>query len=169
MSGGAAPRRNLVLCLRHRQKLEDLAETAFPFEACGVLVGSVGDREVQVRSIAQVRNLEKRKLQKRYRLDLEEFGTAEREAHAKGRTVVGIWHSHPNRTPLPSYSDYVAARSGYSYLILGVAPLGTVEMRAWRLDGRIFVEEEVVVSAELPWDLDPEEAGDADGAAVDES
>lgn len=143
----------LVLCPAHRRKLESLAEMSYPFEACGVLAGTVDDGAdgtavVRVRAVWSARNVGRRS-HDRYRLDPEHFLAAERVARDRGLDVVGIWHSHPNRKPLPSGRDLDEAWDGISYVILGVDPCGRVELRSWRkgAGGRTMVEETVIERA----------------------
>lgn len=139
---------SLILCPGHRRRLESLAEMSYPFEACGVLAGRFEDNEVRVRKVWSARNVGRR-VRDRFRLDPEDFLAADRRAREFGQEIVGIWHSHPNRPPVPSQLDLDEAWDGYSYLILGVDPRGDVDFRSWRRETRrdgskVMLEETVV-------------------------
>ena len=125
----------LLLCPALRRKLESLAEMSYPFESCGVLAGGLEDGDVRVRKVWLARNIGRR-VRDRFRLDPEDFLAADRRARESGSEIVGIWHSHPNRPPVPSRLDLDEAWDGYSYLILGIDPWGRVDFRSWRCDTR---------------------------------
>lgn len=78
-----------------------------------------------------------------FELHPEDHLAAEREAQALGLGVVGVWHSHPRGTPLPSWLDLARAWDGWVHLILGLGGLSP-EIRAWRLTGCGFSELPVV-------------------------
>lgn len=132
----------LVLPDDLRRRLAVLCEISFPYSLCGLLVGRQDGTEVRVESIVQARNVSRRRGH-HYLLDPEDLLAAERAAEAAGSEIVGIWHSHPNRTPVPSPFDLREAWTGYSYLIVGVPPKGDPSFRSWRLDGERFVAEEI--------------------------
>jgi proteasome lid subunit RPN8/RPN11 len=126
----------LVLCPGHRSRLEHLAEISYPFEACGVLAGALQPKDLDpddviVQAVWSARNVGSR-VRDRFRLDPEDFLAADRQARARGMQIVGIWHSHPNKPPVPSPLDLAEAWEAYSYLILGIDPRGRVDFRSWR-------------------------------------
>lgn len=125
-----------------RRRLAVLCEISFPYSLCGVLVGQRDGDEVRVESIVQARNVSRRRSH-HYRLDPEDLLAAERAAEEAGSEIVGVWHSHPNRSSDPSDFDLEVAWAGYSYLIVGVPAKGDPSFRSWRLEGERFVAEEI--------------------------
>ena len=126
----------LPAALRH--ELWQLVEASYPFEACGLLLGRVGDTRIDTVRIYPARNLNRDRPEDRYLLDPRGFLAADQAARAHGLEIVGIWHSHPNSPARPSSTDLDAAWEGYSYLIIsttGSGAEGAVAFRSWRLVG----------------------------------
>ena len=122
-----------------RQKLVDWAGAAVPEEGCGLLLGR-GDRVVDVVQLgnqAAVPTTE-------YTLDPIAYMRTEHAAERRGLAVVGVWHSHPCGCAVPSETDREAAWPDWVYIIIGYPGAGSCEIRAWRLMGAAFAEEELV-------------------------
>ena len=133
------------LCLPShlRSRLVCLVEAAYPFEACGVMVGLADPRQVSVTDVFHARNLNVERARDRFLLDPDDYMAADRAARERGLDIVGIWHSHPDHPARPSITDLEAAWEGYSYLIISTSAAGSNVFRSWRLhDGR-FQEEKV--------------------------
>src|SRR5215212_7988420 len=56
------------------------------------------------------------------------------QARRGGQGVVGVYHSHPDGTPVPSRRDQREAWPGWSYLIVPVAEGDCGEPRSFRRD-----------------------------------
>ena len=136
------PRMRLAAGLR--RELARLAELSYPYEACGLLLGQAVGELVAVDRVLHARNVDYGRLQDHYLLDPDDFLAADRVARAAGLEIVGIWHTHPDAAPRPSATDLETAWEGYSYLIVGIAALGTTKLRTWRLVGGRFVEQSLV-------------------------
>ena len=124
---------------RLRQRLMDGARVVVPEEGCGLLLGSghyVADVVQLVNNASEPAS--------RYALDPLAYLRAERAAEARGLSVVGIWHSHPHSAAVPSETDRETAWPGWLYMIVGHPADPRCEVRAWRLTGPAFAEEELV-------------------------
>ncbi|MEM8931002.1 MAG: M67 family metallopeptidase [Acidobacteriota bacterium] len=80
-------------------QLAERADLAYPFEACGLLVGT-RDQVVDVywaaNHLAAI---------DRFEMDPQAILDAERSARRRGLRLVGFWHSHPDAPPEPSDAD----------------------------------------------------------------
>ncbi len=109
-----------------------------PLECCGLLVGG-GDlideyvcaRNVRASAVA-------------YQVDPADHFAAIRSVRARGRAIVGVYHSHPRTPALPSPTDLAEAHDAeLLYLIVSLLD-EPPDIRAYRLDGGNFVEASVV-------------------------
>ncbi|MBC8098195.1 MAG: Mov34/MPN/PAD-1 family protein, partial [Armatimonadetes bacterium] len=57
----------------------------------------------------------------------------EDQADARGLTLVGYYHSHPNSPAIPSVYDRDHALPNFVYIITSVMQGTAVDMRVWRL------------------------------------
>lgn len=137
----------LLLSSEAHADLVRWAQAGYPQETCGLLIGWVENGSIHVRRALQARNLAAR-AGVRFDLDPGDHVAAEREAHAHGLAIVGVWHSHPDHPAVPSESDRASAWERWSYLILSVNSGGLDGLRAWRLAQGVFREEEVTGEAE---------------------
>ena len=113
---GASKRANgyLILAVGLVRQIESLAETGYPDEACGLLIGKTVRGQTRVEHVTYARNLNETRARDRYRLDPDDFLRAGQRAERIGLDVVGIWHSHPDHPSVPSQTDLDAAWPGYS-------------------------------------------------------
>jgi desampylase len=102
------------------------AQSAAPFECCGLLLGTVNEiiRAVAVRNAADDPS-------RRYLIDAHDHFAAIREARRLKLQVVGAYHSHPRSTAHPSPSDAAEAFSDFLWVIVGLGT-GLPEVTAWR-------------------------------------
>ncbi len=126
-----------------RRDLAYLVEASYPFEACGLLVGSADTERVDVQDVFHARNLNVERARDRFLLDPDDHMAADRSARARGLDIVGIWHSHPDHPARPSITDLEAAWEGFSYLIISTTASGANDFRSWRLQGGKFIEEKI--------------------------
>ena len=115
-----------------RGQLRRLAEAAYPYEGCGVLVGTA-DEVTVVRPGRNIRGPEDR-ARDRYVLDPMDILRAEREADAAGLEVVGFWHTHPDHPSGASRYDADHAWPGYRYVIVSVVQGRAAGEQAWVLE-----------------------------------
>jgi len=123
--------------------LRAAARQGYPHEACGLLIGLRDGGHHRVTAMREARNLNRERARDRYELDPADYMAAELAAREAGREIIGIWHTHPDHPARPSETDRAAAWPGWSYLILSVNAAGVQAVSSWRLDGEVFVEEEM--------------------------
>lgn len=118
-----------------RARVRAHAEAGYPDEACGFLLGSTDprSREFTVRETRAAVNRRGSRASRRYRIDPEEYRSAEREAEAKGLELIGIYHSHPDAPAIPSEYDREHAWPNSAYVIVSVRAGRAGELRAWLL------------------------------------
>lgn len=103
------------------EAMRQLAEAARPAEACGLLVGQ-GRR---VTGLAPSRNLSD--AADAFELDAAMHLSLQRRLRDTGRTVIGVWHSHPLSPARPSARDAAGAWDASLVWLI----TGTDGTRAW--------------------------------------
>ena len=112
-----------------------------PLECCGLLAGNDGliDEHIPARNA--------RNSAVAYQVDPVEHIAAVKGARARGRRILGAYHSHPSTGAVPSATDVAEAYygDGFLYFIVSLSS-EPPDVRAYRLDdGRLeAVEFEVV-------------------------
>lgn len=123
---------------------------SYPYEGCGLLLGSAENGHnvvIDIRPLPNVWPVEAEKPE-RFRIDENDWRDVELEAMAEGLDVIGIFHSHPDHPPIASPRDLAwASWPGYSYLITEVRNGRPVNSRSWQLaaDRSGFLEEEITI------------------------
>lgn len=123
------------------------AESEYPHECCGFLLGARDSDKIEVREYARMSNSQKDNRERRFLIPPEEFLRIDREADAKGLSIVGIVHSHPDHPDKPSEFDKTHAWPGISYVIVSVSHGKAESFRSWELSNsrNEFMEEGIVV------------------------
>lgn len=111
----------------------------YPDEACGLLLGPDFERIVEAPTMVNCADDRRRA----YLIDPEDYLRGEYRAEDLGLRVVGVWHSHPNGSAVPSATDLDMAWPDWHYVIIAVGEGHVEDMRAWKL-GRNGFEEEVI-------------------------
>ena len=124
-----------------RLRLCAWAERAYPREACGFLLGLRDSVQIRIETVTEARNVVVECAQDRYEAAPEDFLAADALAQASGLEVLGVWHSHPDKSAQPSETDRSNAWTGWSYIILSVRNGEVSELRSWKLIGERFDEE----------------------------
>lgn len=156
-----------------RDAMREHAEGGYPFEICGLLVGTGDDTSRTVRHAWPVRNAWEEDPALRAQLieslsgvettasaaDWEAYDTSRRflisprdvmlamkRARAERLDLIGVYHTHPNHPAVPSEYDRSVAQPEWSYVILSVREGAVAELRSWVLneDGTAFGEEDVL-------------------------
>lgn len=137
----------LVLAAGQWEVIQEHALAAYPEECCGLLLGEADAHRERVQSVLPVENwyAEPRR---GFELPPDALACALAQERRGGRAVVGVYHSHPDATPLPSRRDEREAWPGWSYLIVAVAQGECGEPRSFRraVGGEPLVEERVEIS-----------------------
>jgi proteasome lid subunit RPN8/RPN11 len=118
----------------------------YPHEGGGFLLGSVSGDAVQIAHILPVANVfEESERHHRYAMTPQDWLRMEDEADARGLTIAGYYHSHPDSPAVPSEYDREYALPNFVYLITQVDSGAAVEMLGWRLrDDRTRFEAEIL-------------------------
>ena len=96
------------------------AQSTFPDECCGVMIGSSdGDTKVVTTAIA-LENAYKGKQEDRYEIRPEDLLAADKNARAQGLDLIGIFHSHPDCDAYFSKTDLENSCPWYSFVVLSI-------------------------------------------------
>lgn len=124
-------------------------ESTYPDEGAGFLLGTLNGETRHVTVILPIENSrEDSARHNRFLLTPQDTIRAEDEADARGLTLLGVFHSHPDCPNVPSEYDREWALPFYSYTISRVDEGKAVSIRSWRLndDRAAYVEEVIEVS-----------------------
>ncbi len=122
----------LLLPKEELRKLATQAESTYPSECCGLLIGVEGE-ERRVVEARPCLNATSTGAGLRYKIDPLVLLRTERELAGSEKVVLGIYHSHPDYPASPSKIDFDGAWPWYSYLVLSVKHGRFEEALAWRL------------------------------------
>jgi proteasome lid subunit RPN8/RPN11 len=106
-----------------------------PCECCGLLAGE-GDL---IDEYVRTRNI--RPGEVAYEIDPREHISIRKALRARGRSVLGAYHSHPRTAAVPSAADLAEAHydGDFVYVIVSLER-GSPDVRAYRLDGARMIE-----------------------------
>ncbi len=93
----------LVIRRKDVQLIQQELNNNKPYEACGVLIGNINDTTVNVERAQPITNV--RHSRTSFELDSEEFYKVWNDAEKKGKEIVGIYHTHPVSSAVPSLWD----------------------------------------------------------------
>ncbi len=127
----------LSLKKTHIAEIIEHAKRDFPNEACGLLAG----KGRKVSKVYRMSNTERGGM--RYSMALKEQFDAARDMRSQNMEIVGIYHSHPNVRPYPSFRDIQRAmHPECSYVIVSLIN-GMPEVRSFRIINGMVTEEEI--------------------------
>jgi proteasome lid subunit RPN8/RPN11 len=128
------------------------AETIYPEECCGILLGTLKHRtdKVVIEVIPTINIWEtssdeiSRTKHSRYIIPPQEIFQAQTRAENLQLEIIGFFHSHPDTVAIPSECDREQAWEIYSYPIISVIQGKAESIASWVLDdNRIFQPEEI--------------------------
>jgi len=96
------------------------AESKFPNECCGAMIGRIDDDAKHVTSAVPLDNAYSGEQAARYELRPEDLLEADRRARAAGLDLIGIFHSHPDCDAYFSKTDLENSCPWYSFVVLSV-------------------------------------------------
>ncbi len=113
------------------REIEERTRLALPNEACGLLLGKVRGREIEVTALSPGRNVSPEP-RAHFEIDPLDVLGAEDGALGMGLSIVGVWHSHPRGPLMPSPGD--RSNDSGSWLTLIAVPQAHVgiELGCWR-------------------------------------
>jgi proteasome lid subunit RPN8/RPN11 len=136
------------------------ARAEYPIECCGALLGTKEDAAKRVTLAIPLPNVSTGPKETRYELRPENLLDATRLARARGLRLVGIYHSHPDRSAEFSETDLRNSCPWYSFLVLSIRNGAFDHARCWLPDAAQAAAnpEELAIPADpardpLPWNL----------------
>lgn len=138
----------IQLSENQRNEIAAHAERDYPYECCGLLLGSFANGAKSIAEIYPISNSrEEQAKRNRFLIRPEELMRGERHAETKGLEVVGFYHSHPDHPAVPSQYDLEHAWPVYSYIIVSAIAGAAQDLRSWEMepDRSRFAEEEILV------------------------
>ncbi|WP_298816344.1 M67 family metallopeptidase [Chloroflexus sp.] len=156
----------LILPAKAAAAIAAHAESTYPDECVGLLIGTLNDEYKTALQVVPLENRWSGQVQlaptddplsrrDRFYLDPRDYLRAEREARAGGYEIIGCYHSHPDAIAVPSERDRIGAQaiggSRFSFVIQAVRSGVAAELTSWLLvnEGVRFIEEQVqIVPAE---------------------
>ena len=123
-----------------------MAETGYPLEVCGLLLGTVNSNGWNIQQLRPVANLNTERAADRFQLDPAAYRSVDLELRNTDIDIVGVYHSHPDCPAKPSPTDLVNAWEGFAYPIISICDGKAAEIRCWSLnaDGNRFLETRIV-------------------------
>ncbi len=124
-------------------------ESTFPNEGGGFLVGNLNSAQRIIEEVHPVENIfEKEEQFHRFLAETGAFQRIEDDADARGLSLLGYYHSHPDSPAVPSEFDRVHAWPFFAYLIVSVRSGKAAESRLWELseDRTKFNEGQLIVT-----------------------
>lgn len=109
------------------------AESAYPHESCGLLIGRLTAKGWHVHEARQVANLNVERAGDRFQLDPEAYRHIDRELRGSGLSIIGVFHSHPDCPAKPSPTDLENAWEGFVYPIVSVHHGHVADVQCWTL------------------------------------
>lgn len=151
---------SIALYNSHILSIRTHAESTYPDECCGLLLGRVtGDVKtlvevlpVQNAWISQAEDYwpEQKQLteKRRYAISPADMLKAMKDGRDRSLEIIGIYHSHPDCPAVPSEFDRAGAWPQYSYIIVSVLQGTSADLGSWILDGEgNFRSEEILTVA----------------------
>lgn len=154
----------LKLAVEHLRLICAHAESTYPLECCGLLLGrNSQDGKTLVEVVATQNAWSTSSVESfqaidasldaganqnsHYTIAPEEMLRVQKQARDRQLDIIGIYHSHPDHPAIPSEFDRLCAWQTYSYIIVSV-PQGTSgELLCWCLDdNHQFQPQEMIVS-----------------------
>lgn len=108
------------LRIKHKdiQLIQQELENNKPYEACGVLIGSINANTASVEKARPITNAKRTRTS--FELDPEEFYNVWNDAERDGKEIIGIYHTHPVSSAIPSLWDKETMQNVmYVWLIAG--------------------------------------------------
>lgn len=129
MSGDEAPPVKLARTAYDAIRAE--AARAYPHEGCGALIGRPGE----VGETLALPNQEQDRPRTRFTVSPADYLATEASADARGLSLLGFWHSHPDHPARPSETDRAYAWPGLLTLVIAVEGGEPAELTAWDVPG----------------------------------
>ena len=111
-------------------------EETYPHECCGALLGRATEGSWSIEEAVRAGNTRTDSAHNRYQIAPAELVKIEREARARGLSIGGFYHSHPDHPAQWSVTDFAEAHwLGCSYVITAIAKGKAALTNAFLLTG----------------------------------
>jgi proteasome lid subunit RPN8/RPN11 len=110
------------------------AETGYPHEICGLLIGRFENDCWLVDEAREIDNLNEERASDRFQLDPAGYQSVDRELRGSGKEIIGVFHSHPDCPAKPSPTDLESAWEGFLYPIISVCDGKVAAQQNWTLN-----------------------------------
>jgi proteasome lid subunit RPN8/RPN11 len=107
------------------------AKAAYPKECCGMMVGS--DNGTVAEAVA-CENVYEGDQKDRFQIRTDDILRVQREAHQRGRDLIGFFHSHPDEGAYFSRTDLSNASPWHSHVVLSIRQGEFTDAKAFRVD-----------------------------------
>ena len=121
----------LKISSRDLALIQSELEANKPYEACGVLIGTVSGNTTQVDKALPITNV--KRTRRSFELDPEQLYKAWDDADKNGKEIVGVYHTHPVSSSVPSLWDRETMENAPSVWLIA----GANGMRAYIWDNGI--------------------------------
>ncbi|HWR29463.1 MAG TPA: M67 family metallopeptidase [Negativicutes bacterium] len=120
----------------HIDAIKQQAESEYPFECCGLLIGIVSsDNRKSVHHILPISNArDTENKHNRFLITPQDLLKGELFARKHTMDILGFYHSHPDHPAVPSPYDLDHAWPVYSYIIVAVEKSIAQEITSWTLE-----------------------------------
>lgn len=136
------------------QIIYDYAESIYPEECCGILLGRINGLTKTIVEVIPTTNVWEqlelssdridRTKTSRYTIPPQAIFLAQKRGRDLELEIVGFFHSHPDTLAIPSTCDRDLAWEIYSYPIVSVIQGQVDDIKSWVLDSQgIFQQEEI--------------------------
>lgn len=139
---------NVSLSSDLQSRIFEQMEVSYPNEGGGFLLGDLRAGLVTIQDVIQVENtFAAAEQHHRYAMRPQDWMRLEDEADARGLSLVGYYHSHPDSPAIPSEYDREHALPNFVYVITSVMMAKAADMRVWRLrtDRSAFDSGELII------------------------
>ncbi len=93
----------LKISYRNIEYIQSELETNRPYEACGILIGTVDIDVANVERVQPMTNIRRSKIS--FEIDPMELYNVWNTSEKEGKDIVGIYHTHPFSSAIPSMWD----------------------------------------------------------------
>ncbi|AFZ14844.1 Mov34/MPN/PAD-1 family protein [Crinalium epipsammum PCC 9333] len=148
----------IKLLPEHLQTIINHAESTYPEECCGIMLGKMDSTDKTVVEVWQTENAWSAETaddyvdaevvtskRRRFAIAPLDMLKAQKAARQSQLNIVGFFHSHPDYPAIPSEFDRTYAWQEYSYIIVSVVQGKAGDIRSWCLDDtHQFQAEEII-------------------------
>ena len=107
------------------------ASAAYPKECCGMMVGSEDGTVVEAVACENVYQGDQKD---RFQIRTDDILRVQREAHERGRHLIGFFHSHPDEGAYFSKTDLANASPWHSHVVMSIRGGEFAGAKAFRVD-----------------------------------